>query len=852
MNKISREHLKRLVAEHKLDDLIEELFQLLGNYLSQKKDKSVSEIYDSLIVISGKLKSIRHENTLGIIDSKESKIESTRIGYSLITVINDIPESVFEQQSDETKKQETTREKIKKINSVALFTYDIFLSFSSKDIREAKTLAESLRGYGLRVFISDEALKSNVGTSYFDKIDFALNNSKDFILLSTPNAMESEWVKTEYETFYNECYIPNKLGRKFIVFKGTGFEKMAIPSLLKRLQFADSINDLLDSYIEQAELERKALEEKRQKEQAELERKALEEKQQKEQAELERKALEEKRQKEQAELERKALEEKRQKEQAELERKALEEKRQKEQAELERKALEEKRQKEQAELERKALEEKRQKEQAELERKALEEKRQKEQAELERKALEEKRQKEQAELERKALEEKRQKEQAELERKALEEKRQKEQAELERKALEEKRQKEQAELERKALEEKRQKEQAELKRKAVEAEREKERAKASTQNEPSNRTWMYLIGGVGALLVLVIVGRAVKKYIDPTDSPLVIHNPIDTPHTQAAPNTEKDKDGDGVVDNKDNCPTEAGDIGNYGCPKKATPASVLPKPDSSVEKDKDGDGVVDSKDNCPNEAGDIGNYGCPKKATPAPATTKTTPSGNDPFAGQMVRISGGTFQMGSNDGEDDEKPPHSVTVSSFYMSKYEVTQAQWRAVMGSDPSELYNKGCDQCPVEQVSWEDVQKFITKLNTQTGKVYRLPTEAEWEYAARGGQPYTYAGSDDIGSVAWYSGNYKSSKHGSKGTTHPVGQLKANGYGLYDMTGNVWEWCSDWYKGYPGSSEVTDYTGSFRVLRGGGWSFNPQGCRVANRDSDTPAGRLIALGFRLVVSQ
>jgi formylglycine-generating enzyme required for sulfatase activity len=224
----------------------------------------------------------------------------------------------------------------------------------------------------------------------------------------------------------------------------------------------------------------------------------------------------------------------------------------------------------------------------------------------------------------------------------------------------------------------------------------------------------------------------------------------------------------------------------------------------------------------------------------------------DPFAGQMVYISGGTFQMGSNDGFDNEKPPHSVTVSGFYMSKYQVTQAQWRAVMGSDPSELYNKGCDQCPVEGVSFEDVKEFIAKLNAQTGKDYRLPTEAEWEYAARGGQPDTYAGSHDIDRVAWYYGNYQSSRHGSQGTTHPVGQLKANDYGLYDMSGNVWEWCNDWYKGYPGSSGVPDYTGSHRVLRGGGWNYLAQYCRVADRNYVTPAFRDGYIGFRLVVSR
>jgi formylglycine-generating enzyme required for sulfatase activity len=212
---------------------------------------------------------------------------------------------------------------------------------------------------------------------------------------------------------------------------------------------------------------------------------------------------------------------------------------------------------------------------------------------------------------------------------------------------------------------------------------------------------------------------------------------------------------------------------------------------------------------------------------------------------EMVSIQSGTFQMGSNDGESDEKPIHSVTVSSFYMGKYEVTQKQWREVMGQDPPELYFKGCDQCPVENVSWNDIQEFIKKLNTKTGKNYRLPTEAEWEYAARGGQSYQYAGSDNIDNVAWYDGN-----SGSK--THPVGQKSPNGYGLYDMSGNVWEWCNDWYGDYS-SGAVTNPKGpstvSRRVLRGGSWFTDASYCRVANRFSDSPDYRNDTLGFRLV---
>ena len=234
----------------------------------------------------------------------------------------------------------------------------------------------------------------------------------------------------------------------------------------------------------------------------------------------------------------------------------------------------------------------------------------------------------------------------------------------------------------------------------------------------------------------------------------------------------------------------------------------------------------------------------PNKVTPS----KPPPSVSTPFVEPvMVKVEGGTFQMGSNNGESDEKPVHSVSVNTFYIGKYEVTQTEWRSVMGKNPPELNFKGCNSCPVDDVSWNDIQEFLQKLNAKTGKTYRLPTEAEWEYAARGGNKsngYTYSGSNDLKSVAWCYEN-------SDSKTHPVGQKQANELGLHDMSGNVWEWCTDWYKGYPGSSGVKDYTGSDRVYRGGGCFYDAGYCRVASRSYNTPAYRYSLLGFRLAIS-
>ncbi len=219
---------------------------------------------------------------------------------------------------------------------------------------------------------------------------------------------------------------------------------------------------------------------------------------------------------------------------------------------------------------------------------------------------------------------------------------------------------------------------------------------------------------------------------------------------------------------------------------------------------------------------------------------------------EMIEVVGGTFQMGSNDGFSDEKPVHTVTLSSYYIGKYPVTQKLWQAVMGSDPPELHFKGCNDCPVERISWNDIQQFITKLNQQTDKKYRLPTEAEWEYAASGGNQnkgYIYSGSNIINDVAWYRDN-------SSNKTHTVGEKQPNELGIYDMSGNVWEWCSDWYGSdyyniSPQNNPTGPTIGSFRVLRGGSWISDATNCRLAHRNYFTPDVCYYYNGFRLALS-
>ena len=217
----------------------------------------------------------------------------------------------------------------------------------------------------------------------------------------------------------------------------------------------------------------------------------------------------------------------------------------------------------------------------------------------------------------------------------------------------------------------------------------------------------------------------------------------------------------------------------------------------------------------------------------------------------MAYVDGGTFDMGAtsehgSDADSDEYPVHSVTLSGYYIGMCEVTQELWEAVMGSNPS--YFKGA-QKPVESVSWNDCKNFIKKLSSLTGRTFRLPTEAEWEYAARGGNKslhYKYSGSDNIDEVAWYNNN-------SGRSTHAVGTKSPNELGIYDMSGNVWEWCSDWYGGYSAGAQTNPQgpsSGSYRVLRGGSWINYAGNCRVSIRSYDDHGNSNINFGLRLVL--
>jgi formylglycine-generating enzyme required for sulfatase activity len=245
----------------------------------------------------------------------------------------------------------------------------------------------------------------------------------------------------------------------------------------------------------------------------------------------------------------------------------------------------------------------------------------------------------------------------------------------------------------------------------------------------------------------------------------------------------------------------------------------------------------------------------------------------------FVRVDGGTFQMGSNNGDSDEKPVHKVTIKSFSISKYEVTQNEWYEVMGTTIRQqrdmkdrelsLYGEG-DDYPMYYVNWYEAVDYCNKLSLKEGLTptyresgnkiicdwnangYRLPTEAEWEFAAKGGikdnLTTDYSGSNNVDTVAWYSGNSGNSGN----STHPVGTKAANSLGIHDMSGNVWEWCWDWFDDYSGNSQTDPrgaVSGTYRVMRGGSWGALAGGGRSAFRGNNNPSKRNYGVGFRLV---
>ena len=239
----------------------------------------------------------------------------------------------------------------------------------------------------------------------------------------------------------------------------------------------------------------------------------------------------------------------------------------------------------------------------------------------------------------------------------------------------------------------------------------------------------------------------------------------------------------------------------------------------------------------------------PTTTTSTSASTQTITANGVSF--KMIRVEGDTFTMGAtseqgSDTDEDEMPVHEVTLSAYYIGETEVTQELWEAVMDANPSKFKGKSR---PVENVSWNDCKTFISKLNSITGKKFRLPTEAEWEFAARGGNKskgYKFCGSSSLGNVAWHKDN-------SSSETHPVRTKSPNELGLCDMSGNVWEWCQDRYGSYSSSPQTNPSgpsSGSECVYRGGGYNSNAKYCRVSYRDSNAPSYRCYDLGLRLAL--
>lgn len=250
MDNISKEYYKKLVSNNQYERLIEELFLHISNVQSVASLHSINDIYDDLILLSGKLSGFKQETLLGIIRKEDYDVERTKIGRALISLINRFPEKYFEVLSGKkeiSKDVSSKRERIKEALSQNKFEYDIFVSFARQNAIEAKSISEKLRGYGLKIFLSDEALKANVGESFFEKISYALKNSKDFVLVWSIHAQNSQWVKTEYETFFNEFSMKQGVKRRLIVYKTKNFDPQTVPLLLRKLQYANDTEEIIST-----------------------------------------------------------------------------------------------------------------------------------------------------------------------------------------------------------------------------------------------------------------------------------------------------------------------------------------------------------------------------------------------------------------------------------------------------------------------------------------------------------------------------------------------------------------------------------------------------------------------------
>jgi len=391
---LNKDTLKQFISDNRLNETVKNLVFQLNEFLDKNKNdidyEPIRKLSDALIINSGKLNGLEHDKIIGILDRETQRITTAEVQNAVLYIIDQLPKQFWNYRN-------TTNElsyKSQLIEGVELlhqqqtqFEYDLFICFSTKDREFAKPVWETLRGYGLRVFVSDEDLQSTVGFSFLDKIDFALSGSQHLVLLASSNALNSVYVRDEYQAFYNDCHVKNPNIRLLIVFKLDNFQITQLPRILRNKQIATNPEQIVltlvkENLIKQENLNKQQEEERITKEQAELKQKQEEEQIAREQDELKRKQEQERITKEQTELKRIQEEERITKEQAELKRKQEEERIAKEQTELKRIQEEERIAKEQAELKRKQEEDRIAKEQTELKRKHEEERIAKEQAEL--------------------------------------------------------------------------------------------------------------------------------------------------------------------------------------------------------------------------------------------------------------------------------------------------------------------------------------------------------------------------------------------------------------------------------------------------------------------------------------
>ena len=875
MQQMGKDDLKQLIAQARLNEAVDRLLeQIKAHSVVSNSDKPIGKLSDILIINSGKLHGLQHDKMLGILDRQNELITEAQVQQAILYVIDELPDEFWNVPRErQTTKQNSGNEQTELLEAVeslkqvqpSEFEYDLFVSFSSLDREVLQPVVEKLRGYGLSVFISDQNLKDYAGISFSDTIEHSLEYSQHFVLVSSPNSAKSGWVKYEYKTFFDQFHVHDQINRHIFVLRGIGFDLKFVPLFLRNMQIADNAEQIVNTLVSESRAQEKLKiknEELRIKErkiqeaaeEAEEERLGNEkhdkllleqwllETQITEQDRLEQQKLLEEQAEQYRLVEKKAEEErietvKQAKFLAELQ---LIEKQQKaEQDRLEKQKLAEE-SAEQKRLEAQKAEEER----IENERKAklitdqqLKEKQQKaEQDRLEQHKLQEDLA-EQQRLAAQKAEEDRLKQQKLQEEKAEQERLAAQKAEEERidneklakllaeQKLKEKQQKEElVRIEQQKLEEEIAEQQRLAAHKAEEERIENEKQakflakKLLKEKQEQDRLEQQKLQEEQAKQQRL----AAQKDEEEESIPVLKQQPMSAETHRSL---------------QDPAASETINPNRKKLIYLLAPLVLIALVVSIV-------------------------YFSTKPPEPIKKTEIKQPENNvveiNSLSPPMVLVKGGEFMMGDdNSTEKDEKPAHKVIVSDFYIGKYEVTQKQWTDIMGTNPSNF--KGCDNCPVEQVSWNDVQDFIKKLNQKPGKTYRLPTEAEWEFACRAGTTTPFnTGNNLTTSQANYNGNYPYNSN-PKGIyrekTMPVGSFAPNTLGLYDMHGNVWEWCSDWYDGKyyansPQNNPKGPSTGSHRVIRGGSWYNYAQYCRSAIRNGRTPDSRDADLGFRLAL--